>query len=147
MAGSPGTISNVRFDRDTALTSVITASTDIGSPATRRTTSAPVLASATRVLATSAGSPSAGRTSGPTETTGGAVWSSPGAAGRWGAGPAAGGRSVPTSLSTASGTSGSVKTQAALASTALARVVSNPGSPGPDPTNVILPGLTLRPLG
>jgi len=49
------------------------------------------------------------------------------------------------SPSTGSGTSGSVNTRAALASTAAARVVSNPGSPGPEPTNVMWPGLGLRP--
>ena len=85
--------------------------------------------------------------SGPTDTTGGAVWSSPGVGAPSGAGPAAGGSSAPISLSTASPTSGSVNTQAALASTVRARVVSRPGSPGPDPTNEIRPGLALRPLG
>ena len=62
-----------------------------------------------------------------------------------GAGPAAGGNSVPTMLSTCSGTSGSVNTSAAFASTARARVVSRPGSPGPDPTNRMRPGFGLRP--
>ena len=62
-----------------------------------------------------------------------------------GAGPDGGGSSEPTRASTASGTSGSVKTSAALANTVRARVVSRPGSPGPEPTNVMRPGLPLRP--
>ena len=62
-----------------------------------------------------------------------------------GAGPDAGGSSEPTIASTCSGTSGSVNTSAALASTVRARVVSRPGSPGPDPTNRMRPGFALRP--
>src|SRR3978361_1324729 len=121
----------------------MTASTDSGSPATSRTTSTPERASAVSVLATSAGSPSAGRMSGPLVTTAG--WASPfedavdtpsalTGAGSAGAGPDTGGRSLPINASTGSGTSGSVKTSAALASTLAARVVSRPGSPGPQPT-------------
>src|SRR5579875_2098876 len=127
----------------------MTASTDSGSPATSRTTSVPERASAVNVLATSAGSPSAGRMSGPTDTTaaGAAVSATSVAspAAPAGAGPETGGKSVPIRASTCSGTSGSVNTRAALASTAAARVVSSPGSPGPDPTNVMWPGRGLRP--
>jgi hypothetical protein len=66
------------------------------------------------------------------------------ALGAW-AGPTAGGSAVPTTLSTACGTSGSVNTHMALLNTVRARVVNRPGSPGPEPTNVIRPGLGLRP--
>lgn len=52
---------------------------------------------------------------------------------------------LPISATTGSGTSGSVNTSAALASTAAARVVSKPGSPGPEPTKTMRPGLGLRP--
>ena len=62
-----------------------------------------------------------------------------------GAGPEIGGSSLPTSASTGSGTSGSVNTRAACASTVAARVVSRPGSPGPEPTKVMRPGLGFRP--
>src|SRR6185312_3983666 len=65
VSGRPGTISKFRWVLATAFTSVITASTDSGSPATSRTTSTPARASAASVLATSAGPPSAGRMSGP----------------------------------------------------------------------------------
>src|SRR6202007_1618203 len=67
------------------------------------------------------------------------------AAGSAGAGPETGGKSLPISASTASGTSGAGNTSAALANTVAARVVNNPGSPGPEPTNVMRPGLGLRP--
>src|SRR5271166_3345939 len=142
-----------RWLRATAFTSVMTASTVSGSPATSRTTSAPVRASAMSVLATSAGSPSAGRTSGPPDITAGADGpaspslppSALAATGPAGAGPDTGGRSLPISASTGSGTSGSVNTRAALASTEAAFVVNSPGSPGPEPTNVMRPGLGLRP--
>src|SRR5690625_2205022 len=139
----------------------MTASTDSGSPETSRTTSAPERASAVRVLATSAGSPSAGRMSGPPGTAASAL-SAPSApsapaspasalpalsalAALGGTGPAIGGRSVPTSVSTASGTSGSMNTSAALVSAVRARVVSRPGSPGPEPTNTMRPGLGFCP--
>src|SRR3954464_3778302 len=148
VAGRPGTISNVRCERDSAFTSVITESTDRGSPATSRTTSTPVRDSVARVLATSAGSPSAGRMSGsPGMVAVVAVSPSPSlsVAGLAGSGPDGGGSSDPHRASTASGTSGSVKISAALASTVRARVVSRPGSPGPEPTNVMRPGLCLRP--
>src|SRR5262245_24120017 len=65
VSGRPGTISKFRWVLARAFTSVITASTDSGSPATSLTTSTPVRASAASVLATSAGSPNAGRMSGP----------------------------------------------------------------------------------
>lgn len=150
VGASPGTISMCRWLRAMALTSVMTASTVSGSPATRRTTSTPVRASWVRVLATSAGSPSAGRMSGPPEITAGCVWpwSAPSpleAAGSAGAGPETGGRSLPISASTGSGTSGSVNTRAAFVSTVAARVVNSPGSPGPEPTYVMRPGVGLRP--
>ena len=61
------------------------------------------------------------------------------------AGPTAGGSAVPTTFRTASGTSGSVNTHVALLNTVRARVVSRPGSPGPEPTNVMRPGLSFRP--
>ncbi len=83
--------------------------------------------------------------SGPAETTGGAVWSSPAAETLCGTGPTAGGKLMPTTSSTAWGTSGSVNTHVALASTVRARVVSRLGSPGPEPTNVMFPGFALRP--
>src|SRR5271156_4200080 len=157
LAARPGTISKCRWVRATAFTSVITASTDSGSPATSRTTSVPVRASATSVLATSAGSPSAGRMSGPTDTTaaGCSFVAAPAdpvvfppsdcTLGSAGAGPDTGGKSLPISASTGSGTSGSMKTRGAFASTVAARVVSRAGSPGPEPTNMMRPGLGLRP--
>src|SRR6185437_9707798 len=143
-----------RWLRATVFTSVITESTERGSPETSRTTSTPVRASATSVLATSTGSPSAGRTSGPTDTTAAtcslvsapaSVRLSDGAAGSAGAGPETGGKSLPISACTGSGTSGSMNTRGALASTVAARVVSRAGSPGPEPTNRMRPGLGLRP--
>src|SRR5271167_4172269 len=157
LAGRPGTISKCNCVLAIAFTSVITASTDSGSPATSRTTSVPVRASATSVLATSAGSPKAGRMSGPTDTTAAGCSSVPvptvsslapptdDAAGSAGAGPDTGGRSLPINASTNSGTSGSMNTREALASTEAARVVSRAGSPGPEPTNMMRPGLGLRP--
>ena len=62
-----------------------------------------------------------------------------------GAGPDTGGKSLPISASTGSGTSGSMNTRGAFASTVAARVVSRAGSPGPEPTNMMRPGLGLRP--
>src|SRR2546422_193517 len=53
-----------------------------------------------------------------------------------GAGPDTGGKSLPISASTGSGTSGSVNTTAAFVNIAAARVVSSAGSPGPEPTNM-----------
>ncbi|CNI39086.1 Uncharacterised protein [Mycobacterium tuberculosis] len=134
----------------------MTASKVSGSPATSRTTSTPVLASVVIVLATSAGSPSAGRMSAPPGTMDPVAWAlsasglSPAAsalvgAGSAGTGPETGGRSLPISASTGSGTSGSVNTRAAFAKTAAARVVNSPGSPGPEPTKMMWPGLGLRP--
>ena len=121
--GQAGQISKTNWVRATALTSASTESTDSGSPATSRTTSVPRRASWARMRATSAGSPSAGRMSGPSVTTGGAS-SSTGCtpSGSWppslcatgtgaGAGPDAGGSSEPTIASTCSGTSGSVNTE------------------------------------
>src|SRR5258705_9652824 len=161
VSGRPGTISKFRGVFASAVTSVITASTDSGSPPTSRTTSTPVRASAASVLATSAGSPSAGRMSGPPAIAGAAPAAtskvragslsaastsvSAGLLASAGSGPDGGGSSEPARASTASGTSGSVNTRAALASTARARVVSRPGSPGPAPTNVMRPGFVLRP--
>src|SRR6478735_1225930 len=55
VGGRPGTISNCPCARASAVTSVITASSDNGSPATRRTTSTPERASLASTLATSAG--------------------------------------------------------------------------------------------
>src|SRR5882757_6046684 len=114
VAGRPGTISKRVWVRDTAFTSVVTESTDSGSPATRRTTSMPLRASLTRTLATSAGSPSAGRTSTPLAKTGAVSGASTSVASSAGlaasTGPDGGGSSVPTRASTASGTSGSVNT-------------------------------------
>src|SRR3954465_3710220 len=119
VSGRPGTISKFRWVFASAFTSVITASTDSGSPATSRTTSTPVRASVASVLATSAGSPSAGRMSGPPGTAGPSATGASGSASSCsgacaGSGPDGGGSSQPARASTASGTSGSVKTSAAL---------------------------------
>ncbi|SHW82454.1 Uncharacterised protein [Mycobacteroides abscessus subsp. abscessus] len=155
--GRPGTSSKCAAVLARAFTSVMTESTDSGSPATSRTTSTPVFASAMSSFATSVGSPSAGRTStpcgnvivGPVGATiepaaASSVLASAAGSASAGCGPDVGGRSVPISASTASGTSGSVKTNAACAKTFRARVVNRPGSPGPEPTKVMRPGLCLR---
>src|SRR5581483_1601723 len=121
----------------------MTESTDSGSPATSRTTSAPPRASAASVLATSPGSPSAGRMSGTAGNSGLTVSSVMPGSGELSCGGS--GRLVPTSASTSAGTSGSVNTSSAQASTLRARPVNRPGSPGPEPTNTTRPGFVLRP--
>src|SRR5246127_772977 len=143
LAGTPGTISNCKCDLAIASTSVVTASTESGSPATNRTTSTPARASAPRILATSAGSPRGGRTSGTTGSSGLTVSSVISGSGDDSVGGS--GSRVPTSASTSAGTSGSVNTNSAPARTSRGRLGSRPGSPGPAPTNTTRPGLAFRP--
>ena len=145
--------------RETALTSDSTESVVSGSPETTRTTSPPSLAAATSVRATSAGSPSAGWTIWSCSSTMSSVgldvssdsvssvaWSaffvsflvllradSAGSC-RW---------AEPIIATTAAGTSGSMKAVVAFAITVRARTVSRSGSPGPDPTKRIRPGLAF----
>src|SRR4051794_25332564 len=108
---TPGMTSNTALVRATAWTSATTAGVVSGSPAISRSTSRPALASVVRSLATSVASPTAGRTSAPSAAM----------------------------ASTACGTSGSVTTTSALASSSWARTVSRPASPGPEPTNATRP--------
>src|SRR4051794_781500 len=111
---TPGTTSKGTEVRPTASTSLTTASEVYGSPVTSRTTTVPLFAAATAVLATSAGSPTAGLNSASACACRTASW-------------------------TAGDTSASTRTRPASASADVARAVSIPGSPGPAPTKTTLP--------
>ena len=102
-AGTPGSTSKATPAPATAMASWTTESTVIGSPVISRVTRRPWWAAAIRSLATSVGSPTAGRTSASGDAT----------------------------ARMAAGTSASVMISGAVARASRARTVSRPGSPGP----------------
>src|SRR3954467_968272 len=112
---TPGTTSKGTEVRPTASTSLTTASEVYGSPVTTRTTTVPLFAAATAVLATSAGSPTARPSSGPASrgAPAGGLSSASGCACR-------------TVSWTAGDTSASTRTRPASASADVARAVSIP---------------------